>query len=268
MSDPKDLKYFIKPLLTSFITELDYSPLTSTDNASLWKAMRLYADGTGVPYDEGTHSGKCFKIGYTYPIVCFPHHPVEVQTFIGIYSWLGLLLDDEAVTYPDEFEMFHQRFCAGQKQPIPLLQGWADLMNLAFEHWDPVVANFIVAASLNFLNANALQARDEFAKFERTKAGHSWAWFIREKDGVGEAYAWFTFPKRLCADKSRFMEVIPDLSMWIGLTNDVLSFWKEELAGEKHNYIHSRGWYMDKDTLSTFEDIVDEVKSKTRDTIC
>lgn len=205
-----------------------------------------------------------------------------MQTFIGIYSWLGLLLDDEAVTYPDEFQMFHQRFCMGEKQPLPLLQGWADLMKMAFQYWDPLVANFIVTASLNFLNANALQARDDFTRVERTKAGHSWAWFIREKDGVGEAYAWFTFPKKLCEDKSRFLEVIPDLSMWIGLTNDILSsvhsvsksvslflliswrFWKEEKAGEKHNYIHSRGWYEDKDIWSTFEDIVDDVKLKTR----
>ncbi|CEI38414.1 hypothetical protein FVEN_g12121 [Fusarium venenatum] len=263
-TDSRDLKSFIKPLITSFTTELEYSPVAPTNNDALWKAMCLYANGTGVSYDEGTHSGTCFKIGFTYPVVCFPHHPVEVQTYIGIYSWLGLLLDDEAVTHPDDFEMFHQRFCAGEKQPIPLLQGWADLMTLVFEHWDPLVANFIITASLNFLNANALQAREDFTHIERTKAGRSWAWFIREKDGVGEAYAWFTFPKALCGDKSRFMEVIPDLSMWIGLTNDILSFWKEEQAGEKHNYIHTRGWYDDKDTWSTFEDIVDDVRLKTR----
>ncbi|KAH6977833.1 isoprenoid synthase domain-containing protein [Fusarium venenatum] len=275
-TDSRDLKSFIKPLITSFTTELEYSPVAPTNNDALWKAMCLYANGTGVSYDEGTHSGTCFKIGFTYPVVsdtnatgqvCFPHHPVEVQTYIGIYSWLGLLLDDEAVTHPDDFEMFHQRFCAGEKQPIPLLQGWADLMTLVFEHWDPLVANFIITASLNFLNANALQAREDFTHIERTKAGRSWAWFIREKDGVGEAYAWFTFPKALCGDKSRFMEVIPDLSMWIGLTNDILSFWKEEQAGEKHNYIHTRGWYDDKDTWSTFEDIVDDVRLKTRNTI-
>ncbi|RGP60781.1 longiborneol synthase [Fusarium sporotrichioides] len=263
-ADPGNLKSFIKPLITAFTAELNYAPLVPTDNDALWEAMCLYANGTGIPYGKGTHSGTCFEIGFTYPVVCFPHHPVEVQTFIGIYSWLGLLLDDEAVTHPDEFQMFHQRFCAGEKQPIPLLQGWADLMKLVFEYWDPLVANFIVTASLNFLNANALQARDDFTHMERTKAGHSWAWFIREKDGVGEAYAWFTFPKALCRDKSRFLEVIPDLSMWIGLTNDILSFWKEEQAEEKHNYIHSRGWYEDKDTWSTFEDIVDDVRLKTR----
>ncbi|KAL9563604.1 hypothetical protein ACKAV7_012272 [Fusarium commune] len=109
-------------------------------------------------------------------------------------------------------------------------------------YWDPLVPNFIVTASLNFLNSNALEARKEFHQIERTNAGLSWAWFLREKDGVGEAYAWFTLPKALCPDISLFLEVIPDISIWIGLTNDVLSFYKEENAGESHNYIHNRGW--------------------------
>lgn len=58
--------------------------------------------------------------------------------------------------------MFHERFCADDQQPIPLLQGWADLMKLTFKYWDPLVANFIVTAPLNFLNSNALEARKEF----------------------------------------------------------------------------------------------------------
>ncbi|KAH7473716.1 hypothetical protein FOMA001_g12048 [Fusarium oxysporum f. sp. matthiolae] len=220
---PQDLRSFIEPLITSFANEIGYSPLKTTSNVYLWKAMRTYADSTGVSCEEGTHSWLMFKVGYVYPVVCFPYHPFEVQLYIWIYSWLGLLLDDEAAEYLEDFSMFHERFCADEKQPIPLLQEWADLMKLTFKYWDPLVANFIVTASLNFLNSNAFEARKEFHQIERTKAGRSWAWFLREKDGVGEAYAWFTFPKTLCPDISLFLEVIPDISMWIGLTNDLLS---------------------------------------------
>ncbi|KAF5620071.1 longiborneol synthase [Fusarium sp. NRRL 52700] len=130
--EPKlqDLKSFIQPLITSFANEIGYSPLKTTSNDALWKAMRTYADNTGVPYEQGSHSWLMFKVGYVYPV-----------------------------------------------------------------YWDPLIANFIVTASLNFLNSNALEARSEFHQIERTKAGRSWAWFLREKDSVGEAYAWFTFPR-------------------------------------------------------------------------
>ncbi|KAM0345672.1 hypothetical protein ACHAPU_006327 [Fusarium lateritium] len=203
-------------------------------------------------------------MGHIYPVLCFPDHPFEVQLFIGIFSWLGLLLDDEAPNHLDEFQSFHERFAAGEKQPIPLLQGWADLLKLSFKYWDPQVAGFIVTSALNFLNANALEARNEFERIERTKAGHRWAWFLREKDGVGEAFAWFTFPKALCPDISLFVEAIPDLAAWHSLTNDILSFWKEEEAGEQYNYIHNTGWYEDKDARTVFEDVIDDVKHKTQ----
>ncbi|QGI86738.1 hypothetical protein CEK25_013467 [Fusarium fujikuroi] len=173
---PNAEKYRLELLITSFAEEIGYSPLKTTSNDALWKAMRAHADRTDVPYEEGTHSWLMFKVGYVYPV-----------------------------------------------------------------YWDPLIANFIVTASLNFLNSNALEARDEFHTIELTKADRSWAWFLREKDGVGEAYAWFTFPKALCPDISLFLEVVPDLSIWIGLTNDVLSFYKEEMAGETHDYIHNRG---------------------------
>ncbi|KAM0280042.1 hypothetical protein ACHAO9_011435 [Fusarium lateritium] len=248
----------------SFTNEIGYTPPTTTENDALWKAMRLYADQTGISYEEGSHSWKCFKMGYIYPVLCFPDHPFEVQTFIGIYSWLGLLLDDEASNHLDDFQKFHERFCAGEKQPIPILQGWADLLRMSFKYWDPQVAGFIVSSSLNFLNANALEARKEFGRIERTKAGHRWAWFLREKDGVGEAFAWFTFPKALCPDISLFVEAIPDLAAWHSLTNDILSFWKEEVAGEQYNYIHNTGWYEDKDARTVFEDVIDDVKTKTQ----
>ncbi|KAM0329648.1 hypothetical protein ACHAPQ_006717 [Fusarium lateritium] len=262
--NPQDLRSFIQHLITSFTNEIGYTPPTTTENDALWKAMRSHADQTGISYEEGSHSWKCFKMGYIYPVLCFPDHPFEVQTFIGIYSWLGLLLDDEASNHLDDFQKFHERFCAGEKQPIPILQGWADLLRTSFKYWDPQVAGFIASSSLNFLNANALEARKEFGRIERTKAGHRWAWFLREKDGVGEAFAWFTFPKALCPDISLFVEAIPDLAAWHSLTNDILSFWKEEVAGEQYNYIHNTGWYEDKDARTVFEDVIDDVKTKTQ----
>lgn len=143
--------------------------------------------------------------------------------YVGIYSWLGLLLDDETDKAPEHFSAFIERFAHGAKQPTPLLEGWAELMRWAFKLWDPVVANFIVSSSLNFVNANVLEARSEFKSLERTRGGESWPLFLRDKDGVGEAYAWFTFPKALYPDMSKYIEMIPDLSAFIAKTNDILS---------------------------------------------
>ncbi|CAG2003665.1 unnamed protein product [Fusarium graminearum] len=264
MSSGEDPKSYIEYFITSFTDEIGYVPTATADNDGLWKGMCQYADKAGIAYEKGSHSWESFRVGYMYPLVCFPNHPLEVQTYIGIYTWLGILLDDETAHCLDDIQTFYIRFYNGERQSNLLLQGWADLMKLSFNYWDPQVASFIISASLNFLNANALEARNKSATVKRTKAGRNWAWFIREKDGAGEAYAWFTFPKALCPDITLFMEVIPDLGSWIGLVNDILSFWKEEKAGERYNYIQNTSWYEDKDARIVFADINDNVKLRTR----
>lgn len=146
-----------------------------------------------------------------------------MQVFVGVYSWLGLLLDDETAKAPEAFAVFIERFATGLKQLTPLLEAWAELMRGAFKFWDPVVANFIVTSSLDFVTANVLETREEFQRLERTRGGKEWSWFVRNKDGVADAYAWFTFPKALYPDMSNFLEMVPDLSKYIAATNDILS---------------------------------------------
>ncbi|KAJ7918942.1 hypothetical protein B0H13DRAFT_1868925 [Mycena leptocephala] len=48
------------------------------------------------------------------------------------------------------------------------------------------------------------------------------------------------FPKQTHPDISAFIQVLPDIDEFSCLANDILSFYKEELAGETTNYIHSR----------------------------
>ncbi|KAF3810954.1 hypothetical protein GCG54_00003132 [Colletotrichum gloeosporioides] len=238
------LAAILRPIITSFVSDIGCIDPSPEPSEALWVATRAYADQLGVNYDKGTHSWECFQMGITYsavsltsatrsdaalPVnadvlqVCFPQHSLEVQVYIGTYTWLGILLDDGTSKSPDDCSKFIERFAAGQKQPTPLLEGWAELMRLAFKYWDPVVANFIVTASLNFVNVNVLEGRHEFKKLKPTPGGKKWPWFMRDKDGVSDAYALFTFPKDRYQDMSNYLEMIPDMSSYLALTNDILS---------------------------------------------
>ena len=41
--------------------------------------------------------------------------------------------------------------------------------------------------------------------------------------------------------------------------SDILSFYKEEIAGERHNFVHDRARVTDKDAAGVLNDILDEV---------
>ncbi|KAH9995696.1 isoprenoid synthase domain-containing protein [Xylariaceae sp. FL0662B] len=260
----QELGEFLRPLISSFVACLGYKMAPTIGNDTFWAAVNQQAGKTGVPYPENSHSHRCFQVGSTYAIICFPNHPLDVQVYVAIYTWLAIVMDDEISRCPADFERFHECFAAGKPQPTPLLESWAELMRTAFDYWDPVVAGFIVSASLNYVNANIMEGRSDFQCLTPTKGGQSWPWYLREKDGVAEAYAYFTFAKALCPDISCFLEAVPDLTMYIALMNDILSFYKEERAGEKHNYLHNRARYENKDVRRVLKDVITEARDIAR----
>ncbi|KAK8058120.1 hypothetical protein PG994_008568 [Apiospora phragmitis] len=246
----KTLGEKLRPLITSFVeNDLKYEPRPPRDTTALWKAADEYASQTGVPREAGSRSAKIFQTGVMYAACCVPRHPVDVQVYVVMYSWLGLLLDDSAAEHEDDLG-----------RPAA-----ADLHVLGRGP-----ANFIVTASLNFLNSNLLQTGAAFRGIAATAAangnagnpnnsGRSWARYVREKDGGGDAVAYFTFPKAMYPNQEEYLECIPDLARYINLANDVLSFYKEERAGENDNFISQMAMYEDKDKIAVVEDLIEDV---------
>ncbi|KAI2775986.1 terpenoid synthase [Daldinia loculata] len=248
---------YLRPLISSFISSIGYTTAPVISDGTYWSALHQRAVNTGIPHPEGSHSFKCLK-------ACLPNHPLDVQVYVGIYTWLAIVIDDVACQSSEDFEPFHERFASGKPQPTILLEAWAGIIRSAFDYWDPMAANFIVAASLDFHNACVLEARSELRCLVRTKGGHSLAWYMRSKSGVADAYAYFTFPKAIYPDISCFLEAIPDMSAYFCLANDVLSFYKEEKAKEKGNYINYRAYYEDSDTRTVLGKVIEQTQNAVR----
>ncbi|KAI8956731.1 terpenoid synthase [Daldinia sp. FL1419] len=259
-TDTLGARSYVRDLLSSFARNVGYTTAPEMSNKKYWLALYEHAANTAVPHSRGTHSYECLVVGGNYAIACFPGHPLDVQVYIGIYTWLAIRVDDEAGQSPEEFEAFHERFTAGIPQPTILLEGWAQIIRGAFTYWEPIVANFIVCSSLDFHNASVLEARSGFRDLVRTDGGQSFAWYMRSKTGLSDAYAYFTFPKAIYPDISCFLEAVPDLSKYISLANDVLSFYKEDQAGEKDNYIHSRAYYEGKHPQTVLGEVIEEAE--------
>lgn len=163
----------------------------------------------------------------------YPSHPLEVQLHIGLFTWLGFLIDDddsEAMT--SELAVFQAHFSSGQPTSSSsstttttlLLGCFADVLRATYAFWDPVVANFIVLSALAFVSANALAARREFRDMVPARAGKRWAYHFRNIEGLPEVYTYFTFPAARCPDVGAYLQAVPDMGRFINLTNDILSY--------------------------------------------
>lgn len=153
----------------------------------------------------------------------YPSHPFAVKLHIAIYSWLAIYIDDDEDGNED-LAGFQTRFYNGEPQPSALLARFAEVLQDMSKHFEPLVANFIVLSTLQFVNATLLERRGEFLGLQHCKEASGWPDYIRDRSGVPEAYAYFIFPKVQCPDIGAYMQGIPDMMTYINYVNDVLSY--------------------------------------------
>lgn len=154
----------------------------------------------------------------------YPTHPLEVQIHIGIFTWLGFIIDDTNQSIASELVLFQSRFYTCHPQPTPLLECFAETLRNTYKFWDPVAANFIVLSALAFINANILETRQEFRAMTLSAAGANWPYHFRNVEGLPEVYTYFMFPKASYPDIGVYLQAVPDMGRFINLTNDILSY--------------------------------------------
>lgn len=207
-----------------------------------------------------------------------------MKLHIAIYSWLAIYIDDDDDGNEDLIG-FQERFQKGEPQPSALLQRFAENLQEMSIHFEPLVANFIVLSSLQFVAATLLERRSELHSLQHCKEAKRWPDYVRDRSGVPEAFAYFIFPRDECPDIGAYMQGIPDMMTYINYANDILSyvwtcswqpmtfslylqrlltnhrchrFHKETLAGETDNYINTRAVCEQREPFAMLEIVIAE----------
>ncbi|KAJ7615549.1 isoprenoid synthase domain-containing protein [Roridomyces roridus] len=201
----------------------------------------------------------------------YRHHPFEIKVFVSLWTWrvfpfsvFSILVDDQAAELRIPLEQFHLRLLTAEPQMDPLLDRLVLLFQQTPRYWDPICASAIVCSFLDFINYTIIQERAEVKSKRDQVQSASWPPYIRAKDGQPDAFAYMVFTRDACPDVSVYLHAIPDISTFINLTNDVLSFYKEELAGDKHNLVHGRAQTSGATPLDELASIKDECLAAIR----
>ena len=153
----------------------------------------------------------------------YPSHSLAVRLHIAIYTWLAVYIDDDEEGNED-LAGFQTRFQKGEPQPSALLERFAEVLRDVPTYFEPLVANFIVSSSVQFVNATLLERRGEFQRLQHCKEASGWPDYVRDRTGVPEAYAYFAFPKDECPDMGAYLQAIPDMMTYVNYVNDILSY--------------------------------------------
>ncbi|KAM3505002.1 hypothetical protein MY11210_008139 [Beauveria gryllotalpidicola] len=260
-----DLTGCLPSFYAKFLADLSLPVQPETfESDVLMKAVLEFAATTGVPHHLKSRSYGALMLGNSYADLknCLPYHDLEVKVFVAIYTWLAILCDDapQAGTVP-ALERFQQLWMEGKEQPTILLRAFANQLRLSYKLYHPLVANLIVSSSFSFLTAIAIGNRQGIQRklAHPSRGGDGFCWYMRARDGDGEAYAWFAYPKSQFPNLDTPIEAIEDMSRCFDLVNDVLSFYKEVANGETDTYIHRRAAYAKSGLYAALEKTAQDV---------
>ncbi|KAF8882389.1 isoprenoid synthase domain-containing protein [Infundibulicybe gibba] len=157
----------------------------------------------------------------------------STRIFIALYTGFLIYLDDVFQNDIDSVSCFNNNFIQRLPQKDPVLDGFASLLHEFPQHFGRLVSNIMITSTLNLVSALLL----EFETRNMTVSSHARGFptFSRVMSGASEAYALFAFPPEVPLPS--YIQALPELMMFINNGNDVLSFYKEDLAGESVNRI-------------------------------
>jgi len=128
---------------------------------------------------------------------------------------------------------FYERFASNQPQGNPVLHAVDMLLRDIVCHYSSPVSNMIVTSVFDFISSIMLD--NETMDMQISAGAKSYPDYMRILSGVPTAYSLFIFPSTL--PLREYVQCMPNLALVINHTNDILSYYKEEIEGDTTNYL-------------------------------
>ncbi|KXN91883.1 Trichodiene synthase [Leucoagaricus sp. SymC.cos] len=163
-------------------------------------------------------------------------HLENYSTRVFIAVWTGLMthIDDYYEVYADGLKEFTSRFIRQEPQKYKVLDQVVEMTREFGDHWDTIGANLVLTAEFDYLTSAIIDSAIEGMEV-KTSMAPDFAGFTRSMSGISRAYCCQVFPPNLSVKD--WIQVTPDFLYYINHTNDLFSFYKEELDRESLNFV-------------------------------
>ncbi|KAF5354386.1 hypothetical protein D9758_010798 [Tetrapyrgos nigripes] len=246
---------YLRMTVQHFILQISYRPIDVDlfRREALVHGLENFTSSVGLG-DDANVKQVC-KNSAAMAELSYHDHDFECQLQIAKFTWYMIYIDDLASTMLPALQNYQRKSLAGIPDEDPVFRAFSEHLSDMYQFWDAIPANCINCATLEFINGCILEALEEFQNLKLSPVSSSWPYFLRTKTGVASAYAFMIFVKSAHTNLTDFTQAIPDIARFIDLTNDVLSLYKEELAGETANYIHNCAAVQQKDVVQVLQDV-------------
>ncbi|CAJ2509655.1 Uu.00g146810.m01.CDS01 [Anthostomella pinea] len=164
---------------------------------------------------------------------------------------------------PDVMHNLQLKLATGEPLGDPVLDWYArEVTPLLWKHFHPLVSNMIIVACYDFVNGIGVEqlvrdapVHDQAPQFPE---------WLRFKTGLSPMYALLALARhsdvtlKPSGGFEKYVQTVPDVVVFTNIVNDVISFYKELLAGEKGNYIDMRAEKDGVDVITAQRKLADE----------
>ncbi|KAG6813203.1 hypothetical protein H0H87_009323, partial [Tephrocybe sp. NHM501043] len=189
--------------------------------------------------------------------LAFKDCSLEEKTNIALYTCFILYIDDVSTKNMTPFVEFQQRFFRHEQQLDQVLDAFADVLRRMYEQYPALFGNLFLSATFEFITTTCAEPGIEALPVLR--GAKRFPTFLRDRTGLGVPYAFMVYLNSRSTDFVTCFQALPDMSFWFAAINDLLSFYKEELAGETVNYVYNRAKVENSDPLHVLLTIRDEL---------
>lgn len=188
--------------------------------------------------------------------------PIEHQVLVALASIFFFHADEVLEQKPEVLKNIQFNLATGNPLGDPVLEWYVrELMPRYWTIFPPLVASMLVVASYDFLNGIGIELLTQDDAVHPSAPGFpDW---LRFKTGLSPMYALLMLVQLSdhtapTGNFEKYVQAIPDIIIYTNITNDVISFYKEVLAGEKSSYIDLRAQRDNTDTAVALHAVAEE----------
>ncbi|EAU89298.1 hypothetical protein CC1G_03563 [Coprinopsis cinerea okayama7 len=232
----RDNKWDIKKIIQDFFKRCDVPYQVIPYDTELWNACLKRAKEKGYPVEPDSPMSlyRSFKVGVVITRTSYGHiQDYEILIWVATFTAFVTYADDAFQEDIQHLHSFARTFLQNEKHEHPVLEAFAQFLRESSIRFSHFVANTVVSSALRFMMSIALEFEGQNVSVS-TEA-REYPGYIRILSGLSDIYALFAFPMDL--PRSTYIQAFPEQIDYINGTNDLLSFYKEELDCETVNFI-------------------------------
>ncbi|PWY83875.1 terpenoid synthase [Aspergillus sclerotioniger CBS 115572] len=217
-------------VINGFLKDISFQPPTMEFDMGLKTRVENRLESYGISQEFITEIELCIKTATKISSCSYPFASREVLEAIALYATYVISIDDITGNILPDLQSYGSQLVHGQTHRHELLRGFTKFLADLPQLFGNFGGDMIIKGTMEFIASAVVEQSQNGIHLSRDASDY--LVFFRAKTGVAEPFAFLCFPEDINPedrDLAKYVSAVPNIMLFLGYVNDLLSFYKEEL---------------------------------------